>query len=121
MGLHVKDFPLGIQEAFDRLKRRFGDYRTYYGISWLDEDGQVQYYAMTPEIFYAEALEYLYETLDIERGEYYTETIHDWPGKTASFKDVFHHLMPYKEPCKTHPCIEWYKSNQEMVCMVKAR
>ena len=121
MGLHVRDFPLGIREAFDHLKYTFGNYRTYYGISWMDEHDHVQYYAMTPEIFDGEALEYYYKILAIDSGEYITETIQDWQTKTATIKDVFHHLMPDKKPCENHPCIEWYKSDHEMVCMVKAR
>jgi hypothetical protein len=119
MGVHVKDFPVGIKEAFDHLQSTFGNYRTYYGISWIDEDDHVQYYAMTPEMFNGEALEYHYKTLAIEKGEYFTETIYDFLSKTGTIREVFHYLMPDRKPLKNYPCIEWYKSNREMICMVK--
>ncbi|HET7003034.1 MAG TPA: hypothetical protein VFI33_17030, partial [Puia sp.] len=48
-GVHVKTFPNGIKENFDHLVMSFGKYRTYYGISWLDENDSVHYYAMVPE------------------------------------------------------------------------
>ena len=48
-GVQVKTFPDGIKEAFDGLMGSFGKSRSYYGISWLDENDNVQYYAMVPE------------------------------------------------------------------------
>ena len=120
-GVHVKTFPNGIKEAFDHLMNIFGNNRTYYGISWMDENNSVQYYAMVPEVFEREANKYHYEKLIITKGEYHTETIYNWLNKLDSLKDVFHGLMPDNRPDKNHPCTEWYKSDDEMLCMVKAR
>ncbi len=50
-GVHIKTFPKGIKEAFDSLMNTFGNNRPYYGISWLDENDRVEYYAMLPEAF----------------------------------------------------------------------
>jgi len=119
-GVHVKTFPNGIKEAFDILMSTFGNNRPYYGISWLDENDLVEYYAMLPEAFKGEVNKYHYEKLIIIKGEYHTETIYNWLGKLDSIKDVFHGLMPDNRPDKNHPCVEWYKSDDEMLCMVKA-
>lgn len=120
MGIEVADFPNGIKEGFDSLMKTFGKERAYYGISWLDEGDKVRYYAMAEEAFPGERKRYNYELLIIEKGEYHAETVHNWLSKTDCIKDVFHSLMPNNKPDKNHPCIEWYISDEEMVCMVKA-
>jgi hypothetical protein len=119
-GVHVKTFPNGIKEAFDSLMSTFGNNRSYYGISWLDENDSVQYYAMVPEAFNGEGDKYHYEKLILRKGEYHTETIYNWLSKLDSIKDVFHGLMPNNRPDKNHPCAEWYRSDDEMLCMIKA-
>lgn len=118
IGLHVKTFPNGIKEAFDSLFKTFGSDRAYYGVSWMDESGAVVYYAMAKEAFPGEGKQHGYELLTIEKGEYRTEAVHDWMSKTHCIKDVFHNLMGNNCPGKTHPCIEWYQSDDEMLCMV---
>ena len=69
--------------------------------------------------FNGEADKYQYEKLLISKGEYHTETIYNWLSKVDSIKDIFNRLMPDNRPDKNHPCIEWYKSDDEMLCMVK--
>jgi hypothetical protein len=118
-GIQVKTFPNGIKEAFDSLMSTFGNYRSCYGISWLDENDSVQYYAMVPEAFEREANKYHYEKLIIKKGEYRTETIYNWLSKLDSIKDVFHGLVPNNRPNKNHPCVEWYKTDDEMLCMIR--
>jgi hypothetical protein len=114
----IKDFPRGIAEAFKNLMKIFGNKRAYYGISWMDENDSIKYYAVTTETIEGEAKQYNYTTLIIKNGEYYAETLHDWPSKLECLKDIFHLLMPNNKPDKNHPCIEWYKSDDEMLCMV---
>ena len=118
-GVHVKTFPTGIKEAFEGLIKNLGSNRNFYGVSWMDENNMVQYYAMAQEAFNGEAIRYNYETLTIEKGEYPVETVLNWSSKTDCIKDVFHGLIPNNRPDKNHPCIEWYKSDEEMLCLVK--
>jgi hypothetical protein len=120
IGIEVKTFPDGIKEAFESLMRVFGGDRAYYGVSWMDETNTIRYYAMAKEVFLDEGKQHNYESLTIEKGEYQTEAVHDWLTKTDCIKDVFHNLMANKKPDKLHPCIEWYQSDKEMLCMVKA-
>ena len=117
-GLQVKSFPDGIKEAFQTLMKNLGDGHAFYGISWMDGD-TVVYYAMAEEAFPGEGDRYEYESLTIEKGVYRSETIYDWMGKTDSIKDVFLDLTVNITPDKNHPCVEWYKSDEEMVCMVR--
>jgi predicted transcriptional regulator YdeE len=120
-GLQVKTFPIGIGQAFDGLadKIQDGRNRPYYGISWMEGD-EVIYYAMAGEKYAGEAVQYNYKIMEIERGDYIVVTVNDWQSKTDKLKDVFHEMMQNKETDNSKPCIEWYKSHDEMLCMMKA-
>lgn len=119
-GILVKDFPDKIKEAFDSLWKKLGNNRDYFGISWMDENNKVVYYAMAREAFAGEGRLQGYELFTIEKGNYKTELITDWMNKTDSIKDVFHALLGNSTTGAGNPCIEWYKSDKEMLCMVKA-
>jgi predicted transcriptional regulator YdeE len=120
-GLQVKAFPSGIGEAFDELIKKTGDCadaRAYYGISEF-KDGKMLYYAVAEEKIKGEAEKYDYEKLKIEEGNYLTSTVFDWRKKTECIKDVFYEIIQDPRVNKTKPAIEWYKSDNEMMCMVK--
>ena len=74
---------------------------------------------MAPELSPDEHKKYDYETLVLRKGVYSTVTILNWLSKTDSIKDVFHELMKDSSPDKQNPCVEWYKSDDEMMCMVR--
>ncbi|HEX2607981.1 MAG TPA: hypothetical protein VHK91_11400 [Flavisolibacter sp.] len=118
-GLRVSSFPNGIKEVFDRLYQSYGAERDYYGVSWMNEQGQVIYYAMTrKEAIQAYPSEF--ETIIIPHGAYRTEIVLDWMRKTDCIKDVFHNLMTgLPKPDRNRPCIEWYQSDDKMLCMVR--
>lgn len=120
MGIPVNTFPDKISEAFDSLENTLGKQRAFYGISWLVDNDQVRYYAMAAEVFPGEAKQYDYEVMVIEKGNYNAETVYDWMSKTGSIMGIFQKLTESQRPDKNHPCIEWYKSDEEMFCMFKA-
>lgn len=120
-GLQVKTFPQGIKEAFDSLIEKVpeGLNRSYYGISYMAE-GKIIYIAAAEEKNRHEAEKYNCERYKIDKGKYFTETIENWRTKTACIKDVFHDMMQHENIDSTQPCIEWYKNDDVMECMVKA-
>lgn len=120
-GLQVKTFPVGIGETFDQIANSIPDgrERPYYGISWMEGDN-VTYYAMAAERFAGEAVQYNYKIMEIGKGEYVTVMVKDWQSKTDTLKHIFHDMMESDETDNTKPCIEWYKSHDEMLCMMKA-
>ncbi len=120
IGVKVKTFPNGIKEAFGALMKALGSNRDYYGISWMDENDKIIYYAVARELSPNEGKQYNYEYFKINKGQYRSEAIHDWMSKTECIKDVLHNLMGNEKPDKNHPCIEWYKSDDEMLCMIEA-
>lgn len=70
IGVKVKTFPEGIKEAFDGLVRTLGSERAYYGVSWMNENDTVIYYALAREMFTDEGVQQNYELLTIEKGVY---------------------------------------------------
>jgi len=120
IGMRVSNFPDGIEETFGVIMKTLGRERDFYGISWMDENENVEFYAMAKEAFPGEGKNYGYELLVLEKGDYETEAVHNWKAKIDSIKDVLHELMGNSKPDKTHPCIEWYQSDEKMVCMIKA-
>lgn len=120
-GARVKTFPVGIQQAYDSLVKMVpgGLKRSYYGISYLTPDARVIYFATVMEKFKGEAEKYNYRRYIIEKGEYITVSINDWMSKTDCIKDVFHEIMQDKRIDKRKQVVEWYRNEEEMLCMVK--
>ena len=122
-GLQVVRFPQGIQQAFDELIHAVpeGLNRNYYGISKMDDKGNFAYYAAVEELVEGEGKKHGFDYYTIERGKYLTEAVLDWRSKVAGIKDVFGEMMKSKRYDTTKPCIEWYKNDNEMLCMLKAQ
>jgi predicted transcriptional regulator YdeE len=123
-GIEVKTFPAGIGEAFDELIKKTGDgagERNYYGISSMSNEGKMMYKAVAEEKFEGEAKKLNYDEGVIEKGKYLYEALYHWQNKTCLIKDIFHSIMNDDHVDKTKPCIEWYKNDDEMLCMVKVK
>jgi len=122
-GIEVKTFPSGIDEAFKKLIDKTGDgagAREYYGVSHMNDKGQIIYKAVAEEKYDGEAKKYNYEETTIEKGTYYFEVLKDWRNKTQCIKDIFGEMMNDANVDKTKPAVEWYKNDDEMLCMIKA-
>ena len=120
-GVVVETFPTGIEEAFRSLMKILNEEfnRSYYGITEMKENRMI-YKAVAEEKYNGEAEKYYLEKSVIEGGTYFTETIKDWRNNTDCIKDVFQKMMLSNQVDKAKPCIEWYKNNDEMLCMMKA-
>jgi hypothetical protein len=121
-GVCVENFPVGVGEAFDRLVKEIpeGFARPYYGISWIGEDGKIVYYATALEKQEGEAEQYNCERHVIEKGDYLAVAVQDWRQKTHTIKDVFAGMLQGGCTGRERPCVEWYKNNDEMLCMLRA-
>lgn len=122
-GVNVTTFPSGISDAFNELIKETGDCagaRDYYGISEF-KDGRMVYYAVAAEKFKGESEKYNYEKLSIEKGKYASVTVFDWRKKTDCIKDVFGEILQHPQVDKTKPAIEWYRNDNEMICLVKMK
>ena len=120
-GFLVNTFPAGIEDAFDMLIQKTGDCvgaRNYYGVSEY-KDGKMVYYALADEKFSDEPEKFNYEKFTIEKGNYLTVFVSDWQQKTNSIKDIFSEIVQDPRVNKAKPAIEWYKSEDEMMCLVQ--
>jgi hypothetical protein len=121
-GFQVKTFPSNITEAFDSLMNKLPDgmQRTYYGISWMEND-EVIYYTAVEQKSEGEAESHGATVFVIGKGEYLAEIIMDWMPKVGFIKDIFGKMMIDPKADLTKPCIEWYKSDNEMMCLMKIK
>ena len=121
-GFQVKSFPEGIGDAFDKLIAVVPDglARAYYGISYVNNN-VIIYIAAAVEKLPGEAEKYGFTRYFIQPGNYHAITVKDWREKTDSIKDVFMEIMKDDCPDENRPCVEWYKNDEEMVCMVRER
>ena len=122
-GTVVSTFPNGIGEAFDEIVKKLpgGFDRSFFGISMMTADG-IKYIAAAQEKYEGEGKLYGYDDFVIEKGNYATEEIKNWRSKTDSIKNIFEAMYKARQDADTmKPCVEWYKSDEEMWCMIRLR
>ncbi|MEO6488508.1 MAG: hypothetical protein ABIO04_01100 [Ferruginibacter sp.] len=113
-------FPSGIKKAFEELKNVHPSIedRDLFGISYGSGKGII-YKAAAQEAYEGEGEKYGYESLILKKGEYLTQTITEWYKDENRIGKVFSKLLstPMLDP--NGFCIEWYKSTNEVLCMVR--
>lgn len=120
-GVRVNDFPEGIGKAFDQLSQKVagGNQRSCFGLSRMDNDGSIIYYAALEERSPGEARLYGYERFVIPKGEYLSATLKNWRSHLPAIKSIFEDMMKDKRFDTSACCIEWYQSDTEMVCLLQ--
>jgi hypothetical protein len=113
-------FPDGITEALQKLEQADASIgnRTLYGISHGSENGII-YWAAVKEAYKGEAAALGLEKYMIRKGVYATQTVKNIRGNEAQVGMVFNKLLAHPKLDQTGECIERYKSNDEVVCMVR--
>lgn len=121
-GFPVKTFPERIGEAFDSLIEMVPERldRSYYGVCYMNAEGKLVYIAAVEERTHGEAEKNNCERYTIEKGKYFAVRVTNWRQKVDSINHVFEQMMQSKEVDSTKPCVEWYKNDFEMLCMLKA-
>lgn len=114
-------FPNGIQAAFNRLEKLFPDVmsRDFYGISCKNREGEIIYKAAVSELADGEAEKAGLENFLVPKGEYLVETIMDWRKNVEGIGNAFQQLLEDPRMDTGFPCVEWYKSLDEVMCMIK--
>jgi len=116
----ARSFPNDIMGAFDRLKKLVpnSESRTVYGISHMDH-GKIIYKAANPESYAGEAEALGAESYIIKAGDYISETLQNWRDNGNIVGDTFQKLLADPRIDPQGACIEWYKENGEMMCMIR--
>jgi len=115
----ARSFPHEIKEAFDRLVRLIGgtDGRTFFGISYQTDRGEIIYKAAVQELQPGEGEELGCESFRLEKGDYITETLINWMEDPRSIGTTFMKMVD-SLPETIFPCVEWYKGD-DVMCMVR--
>jgi hypothetical protein len=117
----VPEFPKGIKEGFDSLIAKFGQAgRGYYGISYM-ENNKIIYKVAVSVSAKDDVAKSDLEPFTITKGDYLAETVTDWMPKTDQIKGIFEGLMKDQRFDDNFPCVEWYKDDKEMMCMVRIK
>jgi hypothetical protein len=115
----VDSFPDGIGEAFDKLANGVTNLdRSFYGICYCHRE-KVSYYAACEmkEPSDADAIPAI--RLKIDKGSYLAEPLWNWRKNIDEIHEIFERMMQDKRVKSESTCIEWYKDDNVMWCMVK--
>lgn len=118
--IRATSFPMGVKQAFDKLGILPDcQDRTFYGISRMDEKGQIVYKAAATEMADGEAERFGLEAFTIPKGLYLAERISQWTGREMLIGETFKKLIADPRMDNTFPCVEWYNRQDEVLCMVR--
>lgn len=117
----VNSFPDGVGQAFDEMYKQLPspDKRNYFGISWMDEHGQVIYQVAAEKRQEDAFTNAEFEESVLPRADYLMVRIMNWYDHLSDIKEVFGRLIADPRTDKSFPCVEWYRSDDELLCMMK--
>ena len=116
------DFEGDIPKSFLRLAESTnndGKKRDCYGIV-LKEGEKMVYRAAFTELFSGEGLSLGILVMTIPKGNYHSILIEDWNQKIMQIGPTFDQILKSGKVDTMSPCIEYYKTERELVCMVKS-
>jgi len=113
-------FPDGVMEAHRKLHSLvpYSASRRYFGISWPDRNGNIQYYAGVETLNSEDAHISGNEPFIILQGPYACLTIHDYMKDLQGIGNAFTTLLELEDLDQNGYCLEWYVSDKEVRCMV---
>ncbi|HEX7902979.1 MAG TPA: hypothetical protein VF487_03790 [Chitinophagaceae bacterium] len=114
-------FPQGIMEAFEKLEKLLPtrEGRTFFGLSQPGGRGTIIYKAAVQEKYNGEGEQYGCETITIQKGTYLTELITGWQKRIPAIGEIFQQLLADPRLDMNSFCVEWYKNETDVLCMVK--
>lgn len=114
-------FPQGIEEAFKKLEQLLParEGRTFFGLSRPGGRGAIIYKAAVQEKYNGEGEQYGCETITIQKGTYLTELITGWQQRIPAIGETFQQLLADPHLDMNSFCVEWYKNETDVLCMVK--
>ena len=116
----VDSFPDGIGEAFELLYRQLKDtgQRNYFGLSRMDDQGRIIYKVAAERLENDLFTDNDYEPGVLPASEYLVHRLRNWREHLQDIKTMFGQLMADPRTDKSFPCVEWYRNDDEMWCMM---
>ena len=118
--VQAQSFPAGIQPAFKELESKLTNVpgRKFYGISWGNPDGKINYLAAASQLNGDEARQTGLQTFTIRKGIYMSQLIKDFMNDIPKIGETFTQLLRHPALDTKAYCVERYKGN-DVLCMVK--
>ena len=122
MCVTASSFPDGIGDAFKELGKKAAGIsdRPFYGLSKPDK-GVIVYKAGVLEKDEGEASRFGLDLIVLPKGEYLTKTIADWKQNVPLIGETFREMIHHPDLDPESFCIEAYKGENDVVCMVKVK
>ena len=116
----AKSFPEGVLEAHQSLHSLvpYSSDRKYFGIS-RPENGVIIYKSAAEELEKGELSKHGLEEFIIKKGNYISIVIKDFMKNIPAIGNTFKELTAHKGIDPNGYCIELYKNDDELRCMVK--
>jgi hypothetical protein len=113
-------FPDGIKDAMVKLQQIDSSIanRTLYGISHGSDTGVI-YWAAVEEGFKGEGYTFGLEQYTIKKGVYACKELKNIKGKEHKIGEAFNELLEHPQLDEMGECIERYKNENEVLCMVR--
>jgi len=117
----AKSFPGGVLEAHQSLHRlvSFSPQRQYYGISWMDKNGDIIYKAAAAELTPGELSKHNLETFTIRKGDYIYIDIKNFMENVPAIGPAFTQLKSDERIDPQGAAVEWYLNETDVRCMIR--
>lgn len=119
----ASSFPESIQAAHESLHAiiPYAAERKYFGISFPDRNGMIQYKAGATAIDRTESKGWDLPAYIIKKGNYACCTIKNYHQHLSVIAETFQKLLNIPELDPQGACIEWYINNQDLKCMIRLK
>ena len=118
--IQALNFPNDISSTFEKMYSLFEvtHERKVFGIS-RPENGKIVYKVAAEQISKNELAKHLLQQFIIPKGKYLSIEIKNYKNQIGLIGDAFNKLIvnPKIEP--NGYCIEWYQTDNDVICMVK--
>lgn len=119
----AENFGKDIADAFVRLAEKLannGQKRECYGIVLNDNSG-MSYYAGMTELYAGENKEKSIYLMTIPAGDYRAIKVENWNQNILHIGPTFDQILTSGQVEANAPCIEYYRTETELLCMIRAK
>src|SRR5687767_3063413 len=116
-------FPDGVKEAHESLHRlvNFSTERKYFGLSWMDKNGNIIYKAAAEELTPGELSKHGLESFTIRKGNYIYIDVKNFMQNIPAIGQTFTQLKSDERIDPQGAAVEWYLNETDVRCMIRIK
>ncbi|HKZ66957.1 MAG TPA: hypothetical protein VJ111_11395 [Chitinophagaceae bacterium] len=116
-------FPDGVKEAHESLHRlvSFSAKRKYFGLSWMNKEGDIVYKAAAEELTPGELSKHQLESFTIRSGDYIYTDVKNFMQNIPAIGQAFDQLKSDKRIDPEGVALEWYLNETDVRCMIRLK